>query len=379
MTGLKLKSRSYAHAVTADSEDRAGELEMSSVEQQVAAFLTTRDINLDVDTIEACHPLPDRDNNTPAVILRAGHSRVLSVCDRNPGTGALLLCADHPAKTKKAAFESRQTRFLQSPDGVLSCCDWFLVLLSYLMLLFTLPLSIWRCFKVIHTYERAVIYRLGRVWRGGNRGPGLVFVLPWTDTLMRVDVRTITFNIPPQEVVTEDLVRVWTDGVICYRVQNAAKCVTNVSDVHVAIRLLAQTAVRKVLSTMSLRDILSEQEEVTSIIQSTLEATMEDWGIQIQQVEIRMSNCPQQLHNFVADKVAAVEGHLNSPLMQKEAAVTGETAAAPRLRYLQTLQNSSFFGGLVARGEYRSAMSTHGTAYAPPPVPSNACHVRLPV
>ncbi|XP_034031706.1 erythrocyte band 7 integral membrane protein-like [Thalassophryne amazonica] len=292
---------------------------------------------------------------------------------------------------QKLISSSVYEAFLQSPDGVLSCCDWFLVFLSYLMLLFTLPLSIWRCFKVIHMYERAVIYRLGRVWRGGNRGPGLVFVLPWTDTLMRVDVRTITFNIPPQEVVTEDLVRVWTDGVICYRVQNAAKCVTNVSDVHVAIRLLAQTAVRKVLSTMSLRDILSEQEEVTSIIQSTLEATTEKWGIQIQQVEIRMSNCPQQLHNSVSDKVkcsspikyhnipvAAAEGHMNSPLMQKEAAVTGETAAAPRLRYLQTLQNS-FFGGLLARGEYRGAMPTHGTPYAPPPVPSNACHVRLPV
>ncbi|XP_034037543.1 erythrocyte band 7 integral membrane protein-like [Thalassophryne amazonica] len=97
----------------------------------------------------------------------------------------------------------KKQTFLETPNDSMSCCDWLMVLLSFVLVVLTFPLTIW-CFKIIHQNERAVLFRMGHIWRG-SKGPGLVFMLPFTDTLIKVSIRLFTLSIPSQEVLTSDL------------------------------------------------------------------------------------------------------------------------------------------------------------------------------
>ena len=109
--------------------------------------------------------------------------------------------------------------YLEDPDGP-GWCGVFLSLVSILLVLSTLPLSLWMCVQVVQEYERAVIFRLGRLVPGGARGPGIFFVLPCIDSYKKVDLRTVSFDVPPQEVLSRDSVTVTVDAVIYYRVSN---------------------------------------------------------------------------------------------------------------------------------------------------------------
>ncbi|RXN26921.1 erythrocyte band 7 integral membrane -like isoform X2 [Labeo rohita] len=179
--------------------------------------------------------------------------------------------------------------------------------------------------SIVKEYERAIIFRLGRILRGGAKGPGLFFILPCTDSFINVDMRTITFDIPPQEVLTKDSVTVSVDGVVYYRVQNATLAVANITNADAATRLLAQTTLRNVLD----------------------DAT-DDWGIKVERVEIKDVKLPLQLQRAMAAeaeatrearaKVIAAEGEMNASRALKEASlVIAESPSALQLRYLQTL------------------------------------------
>uniref|UniRef100_A0A3B3U285 Stomatin n=1 Tax=Poecilia latipinna TaxID=48699 RepID=A0A3B3U285_9TELE len=163
-------------------------------------------------------------------------------------------------------FEETQTVPLKSYSGI-GLCGWLLVGFSLLLMLVTLPISIWMCIKIVKEYERAIIFRLGRILKGGAKGPGLFFILPCTDNFINVDMRTITFDIPPQEVLTKDSVTVSVDGVVYYRVQNATLAVANITNADSATRLLAQTTLRNVLGTKNLAEILSDREEIAHNMQ----------------------------------------------------------------------------------------------------------------
>ncbi|XP_049459480.1 erythrocyte band 7 integral membrane protein isoform X1 [Epinephelus fuscoguttatus] len=237
---------------------------------------------------------------------------------------------------------------LEEADSDIGACGWLLVACSILLMLLTLPLSIWCCIKIVKEYERAIIFRLGRILRGGAKGPGLFFILPCTDSFINVDMRTITFDIPPQEVLTKDSVTVSVDGVVYYRVQNATLAVANITNADAATRLLAQTTLRNVLGTKNLAEILSDREEIAHSMQSTLDDATDDWGIKVERVEIKDVKLPLQLQRAMAAeaeatrearaKVIAAEGEMNASRALKEASlVIAESPSALQLRYLQTL------------------------------------------
>ncbi|MED6284479.1 hypothetical protein CHARACLAT_019609 [Characodon lateralis] len=174
-----------------------------------------------------------------------------------------------------------------------------------MLMLVTLPISVWMCIKIVKEYERAIIFRLGRILRGGAKGPGLFFILPCTDSFINVDMRTITFDIPPQEVLTKDSVTVSVDGVVYYRVQNATLAVANITNADAATRLLAQTTLRNVLGTKNLAEILSDREEIAHSMQSTLDDATDDWGIKVERVEIKDVKLPLQLQRAMAAEAEA--------------------------------------------------------------------------
>ncbi|KAL6041860.1 hypothetical protein STEG23_022103 [Scotinomys teguina] len=238
--------------------------------------------------------------------------------------------------------------FRDNPKADLGPCGWILVAFSLLFVVITFPLSIWICIKIVKEYERVIIFRLGRILQGGAKGPGMFFILPCTDSFIKVDMRTISFDIPPQEVLTKDSVTISVDGVVYYRVQNATLAVANITNADSATRLLAQTTLRNALGTKNLSQILSDREEIAHHMQSTLDDATDDWGIKVERVEIKDVKLPIQLQRAMAAeaeaarearaKVIAAEGEMNASRALKEASIViTESPAALQLRYLQTL------------------------------------------
>ncbi|XP_058015066.1 stomatin [Ahaetulla prasina] len=249
---------------------------------------------------------------------------------------------------EKGSRGQREPLKIDGNSSSLGFCGWILVIFSFVLVVATAPISIWLCIKIVKEYERAIIFRLGRILKGGAKGPGLFFVLPCTDNIIKVDMRTISFDIPPQEILTKDSVTVNVDGVVYYRVQNATLAVANITNADSATRLLAQTTLRNVLGTKNLSQILSDREEIAHSMQATLDDATDDWGIKVERVEIKDVKLPVQLQRAMAAeaeaarearaKVIAAEGEMNASRALKEASIViTESPAALQLRYLQTL------------------------------------------
>ena len=233
-------------------------------------------------------------------------------------------------------------------DACSKCCVFF----SWIFAVFCFPCSLCAGLKIVQEYERAVIFRLGRILTGGAKGPGLFCILPCTDNFTKVDLRTLSFDVPPQEILTKDSVTVSVDAVVYYRVRNATISVTNVKDVHNATKLLAQTTLRNVLGTKNLSDILAEREAISHYMQESLDVATDPWGVQVERVEIKDVRLPKQLQRAMAAeaeasrearaKVIAAEGEQNASRALREAAdIINESPAALQLRYLQTLNTIS--------------------------------------
>ncbi|XP_064457226.1 stomatin-like isoform X2 [Ornithodoros turicata] len=201
---------------------------------------------------------------------------------------------------------------------------------------------------IVQEYERAVIFRLGRLVKGGARGPGLFFIIPCIDNYTKVDLRTVSFDVPPQEILTKDSVTVAVDAVVYYRIQNATIAVTNVEDYGRSTRLLAATNLRNVLGTRNLSEILSERESISHTMQTNLDDATDAWGVKVERVEIKDVRLPVQMQRAMAAeaeasrearaKVIAAEGEQRAARSLKEAAdVISMSGPALQLRYLQTL------------------------------------------
>ncbi|XP_075226721.1 band 7 protein AGAP004871-like isoform X2 [Lycorma delicatula] len=223
---------------------------------------------------------------------------------------------------------------------------------SIILLVVTFPISIFMSFKVVQEYERAVIFRLGRVRAGGARGPGIFFILPCIDTYCKVDLRTVSFDVPPQEVLSRDSVTVHVDAVVFYRVNSPTMATNNVEDYSHSTRLLAATTLRNVLGTRNLAEILSERETISHTMQTTLDEATDPWGVKVERVEIKDVRLPVQMQRAMAAeaeaarearaKVIAAEGEMKASRSLKEASdVIAESPAALQLRYLQTLNTIS--------------------------------------
>ncbi|KAM4701220.1 stomatin-like [Discoglossus pictus] len=244
--------------------------------------------------------------------------------------------------------KERKEELVDAVKGNIGVCGWILLILSALLTAVTFPFSIWFCVKIIKEYERAVVFRLGRIISGKAKGPGLMFILPCTDTFIKVDLRVISFAIPPQEILTKDSVTTTVDGVVYYKIDNAIRSVANVSNVHLATHQLAQTTLRNILGTQTLSSILANREEIAHNIQSILDEATHSWGVNVERVEMRDVRLPVQMQRAMAAeaeagrearaKIVAAEGEMNASRALKEAAIVlSESPGALQLRYLQTL------------------------------------------
>jgi len=227
-------------------------------------------------------------------------------------------------------------------------CGIVLTIVSYVIFICTFPLSLCFTIKVVQEYERAVIFRLGRLLAGGARGPGIFFILPCLDNYLKVDLRTVTFDVPPQEILTKDSVTVAVDAVVYYRVANPTMSVTNVEDASKSTKLLAATTLRNVLGTKTLGEVLSDRDQICNSMQGSLDAATDPWGIKVERVEVKDVRLPVQLQRAMAAeaeaardaraKVISAEGEQKASRALKEAAdVLNESPSALQLRYLQTL------------------------------------------
>lgn len=225
-------------------------------------------------------------------------------------------------------------------------CDALLTGLSYFLVIVTFPFSLLVTIKIVAEYERAVIFRLGRL--SGAKGPGLFFILPCIDELIRVDLRTVSFDIPPQEVLTKDSVTIAVDAVVYYKVMNPTWSVANVANASHSTRLLAQTTLRNQLGTKTLAGILEDREEISDTMQQLLDVATDPWGIKVERVEIKDVRLPPQLQRAMAAeaeatreaqaKIIAAQGEMDASKALKEAAdVINQSSGALQLRYLQTL------------------------------------------
>ncbi|CAO1367333.1 unnamed protein product [Diamesa hyperborea] len=225
-----------------------------------------------------------------------------------------------------------------------------LLFVSIILMILTFPVAIFFCFKVVQEYERAVIFRMGRLRSGGARGPGVFFVLPCVDNYCKVDLRTVSFDVPPQEVLSKDSVTVSVDAVVYYRISDPLKAVIQVANYSHSTRLLAATTLRNVLGTRNLSELLTEREAISHTMQLSLDEATDPWGVKVERVEIKDVSLPTSLQRAMAAeaeaarearaKVIAAEGEMKASRALKEAAdVMAESPAALQLRYLQTLNS----------------------------------------
>merc|ERR1712012_1179054 len=209
-------------------------------------------------------------------------------------------------------------------------------------------LSLFVTMKQVKEYERAVILRLGRVKKGGAVGPGLFFVLPCLDDIITVDLRSFSFDVPPQEILTKDSVTVAVDAVVYFKVFNPMKSVVNVANASRSTRLLASTTLRNMLGTKILADVLSDREEIAKSMLEHLDTATDEWGIRVERVEVKDVRLPQQLQRAMAAeaeasrqaraKVIEAEGEQKASKALKDASdIISASPAALQLRYLQTL------------------------------------------
>lgn len=200
--------------------------------------------------------------------------------------------------------------------------------------------------KILSEYERAVIFRLGRIRNA--KGPGLIIIIPGIDRMVRVDMRTITMDVPPQDVITKDNVSIKVSAVVYFRVMDANSAVTNVENYLYATSQLAQTTLRSVCGQMELDEILSEREKINMHLQEILDRSTEPWGIKVSLVEVKHIDLPEEMKRSMAKqaeaererraKVINAEGEFQAAQKLIEAAAVMETQPMSlQLRYLQTL------------------------------------------
>merc|ERR1712029_288622 len=186
-------------------------------------------------------------------------------------------------------------------DSVCGSVAGFLITsLSILLIILTFPFSLCVCLKMVQEYERAVIFRLGRIKKGGAVGPGLFFIIPCVDSIQTVDLRTGSIDIPPQEILTKDSVTVAVDAVVYYKIMNPLAAVCNVENFASSTKLLSSTTLRTVLGTKTMAEILTDRENIASEISGPLDKATDPWGIKVERVEVKDCRLPQQLQRAMA-------------------------------------------------------------------------------
>jgi regulator of protease activity HflC (stomatin/prohibitin superfamily) len=212
--------------------------------------------------------------------------------------------------------------------------------------------------KVLREYERAVIFRLGRVasaiWNPGGtgNGPGIVLIIPGIDKIVKVSLRTVTMDVPSQDVITRDNVSVKVNAIIYFRVIDAQRAILQVEDFLYATQQISQTTLRSVLGQSQLDDLLAKREEINANLQRIIDQQTEPWGIKVTAVEVKNVDLPQEMVRAIAKqaeaererraKVIHAEGEYQAAQKLADSAeIISRQPAALQLRYLQTLANIS--------------------------------------
>jgi len=207
-------------------------------------------------------------------------------------------------------------------------------------------LTLFQGLRISNQYERGVVFTLGRY--AGTRGPGLFWVIPWISQVRKIDLRVLTIEVPPQEVITRDNVTIKVTAVVYFYVVDPAKSIINIADYLRATIQIAQTTLRNVLGQSELDQILAERELINSRLQTIIDEHTEPWGVKVTNVELKDLELPVGMQRAMAKqaeaerekraKIIAAEGEfLASAQLAKAAAVIGSEPAALQLRYLQTL------------------------------------------
>jgi regulator of protease activity HflC (stomatin/prohibitin superfamily) len=206
---------------------------------------------------------------------------------------------------------------------------------------------LWMAIKIVNEYQRVVVFRLGRLVAA--RGPGLVLIIPIIERAVRMDLRVVALDVPPQDVITRDNVSVKVNAVVYFRVLDPNKALVNVENFMFATSQLSQTTLRSVCGQAELDDLLAERERINEKIQSILDTDTDPWGIKVTKVEVKQIDLPQEMQRAIARqaeaererraKVINAEGELQAAEKLAEAAhILSREPAAITLRYLQTLR-----------------------------------------
>jgi regulator of protease activity HflC (stomatin/prohibitin superfamily) len=205
--------------------------------------------------------------------------------------------------------------------------------------------------RIAREYERGVIFRLGRL-RSPPKGPGLFLLIPIVDKMVKVDLRTVTLNVPPQEVITKDNVPVRVNAVAYFRIIDPERAIVQVENFMVATSQIAQTTLRSVLGQHQLDELLSERDKINAILQQIIDEATSPWGVKVTIVEVKDVEIPAGMQRAMARqaeaererraKVIAAEGEFQASERLKDAAeVLAQNPMSLQLRYLQTMLEMS--------------------------------------
>lgn len=217
-------------------------------------------------------------------------------------------------------------------------------LFTILIIVFFLLLS---AVKILKEYERGVVFRLGRLV--GAKGPGIFLIIPFVDKMVKVGLRTVVHDVPPQDIITKDNVSIQVNAVVYFRVMDPERAIVEVEDFYTATSQLSQTTLRSIIGESELDQVLSERESLNAQLQKILDKHTDPWGIKVSNVEIKHVDLPKDMKRAMAKqaeaererraKIINAEGEFQASKKLKEAAsVIQEEPVAIQLRYLQTLQ-----------------------------------------
>jgi len=233
--------------------------------------------------------------------------------------------------------------------GLLQVAGFGLVIVAVAAILFVIFL-VASAVRIVNEYERGVIFSLGRV-RGPAKGPGLFFLVPIRDRMVKVDLRTVTMDVPPQDVITRDNVPARVNAVVYFRVMDPNRAIVEVENYVLATSQISQTTLRSVLGQKDLDDLLTNREAINEELQAIIDDHTDPWGVKVSVVEVKDVEIPQQMQRAMARqaesererraKIIAAEGEYQASQRLRQAADRLESPTALQLRLFQTLNEIS--------------------------------------
>jgi regulator of protease activity HflC (stomatin/prohibitin superfamily) len=211
-------------------------------------------------------------------------------------------------------------------------------------------------FKILQEYERGIVFRLGR--SVGVRGPGLIILIPFLEKMMKVDMRTVTMDVQPQDVITKDNVSMKVNAIVYFRIVNAEAAIIQVADYYYATSQLAQTTLRSILGQFPLDEILTNRDSINEKLQALLDKDTEAWGVKVSAVEVKNIDLPKEMQRAMAQeaetererrsKIISAEGEVQRASRLAEASNTlASSPSALQLAYLQTMNEITAEGKTV--------------------------------